>query len=570
MPSARIHEVVARKVNKDFKMDDILLRLGAIAPDSWRNVSEDSKFHSKELTHFWDESIKEEQKNNYKKFYIKYKDKMNNPFYFGYLIHLITDQYWKLNIFPKYFIKENEVSKCKLRNGLVVEDKNHFGYYEEKKIEKRLAKVYDLGLLPQNIDDIPNFECSIEELDIAGLFGENGSVSYVNKELSPVLIDEDSVLYDYDDIEKYLNETAEFVKGELYKLFHYDLSYDDKKDLSTKDDIKEYIKSRNKELTENDIDLFANYFFFIQTNENITKKNSIKSLIDNALSIIDRVVYYDYDHEIVERLGKDCKGLRDPISKTLYIRNDLSNQMKEIALYHELHHAVQTDTEHENNVGIQQESNYGRLIMEAQTQYIAELVYEAVHNVSFDYQEIESDDTRIRMQKGGTIKSKLHNYEMYDSILTKLAIVLDVPKTFFVEINYLYKDKEGINILKERYEKQKEKYKLPLSFDELMYKIDYIYVTDLLMYADNREKERIKSGETSIDAYEIHENKGAKISKAMQYKMLDQLDYIFIISLFDNNGNYEKYFEFIFDDKRRETCIKALREFKEGDSQRDS
>ena len=70
MPSARIHEAIARKINKDYKMDDVLLRIGTVSPDSWRNVDTNSGVKDKYLTHFWDFRIKNKQANNYEEFYL--------------------------------------------------------------------------------------------------------------------------------------------------------------------------------------------------------------------------------------------------------------------------------------------------------------------------------------------------------------------------------------------------------------------------------------------------------------------------------------------------------------------
>ena len=102
MPSARIHEAIAKKINQEYKYDELLLRIGTISPDCWRNVPKDSGIKDKYLSHFWDFRIKEGQANDYVNFYIKYYNSLNNPFYFGYLLHLIVDQYWKTNIDKRY------------------------------------------------------------------------------------------------------------------------------------------------------------------------------------------------------------------------------------------------------------------------------------------------------------------------------------------------------------------------------------------------------------------------------------------------------------------------------------
>ena len=69
------------------------------------------KVKDKYLTHFWDFRIKDGQANDYQEFYLKYYNKLNNPFYFGYLVHLIVDQYWKTYIDPKFEALKNGIHR---------------------------------------------------------------------------------------------------------------------------------------------------------------------------------------------------------------------------------------------------------------------------------------------------------------------------------------------------------------------------------------------------------------------------------------------------------------------------
>ena len=79
--------------------------------------------------------------------------------------------------------------------------------------------------------------------------------------------------------------------------------------------------------------------------------------------------------------------------------------------------------------------------MEAQTQYFAEKIYQEIHGVAFEERQIPTEN--LRMAGNGIVTSKLHNYEMYDNLLSKLAIMLDVSKDYFVSINFLYENNEG-------------------------------------------------------------------------------------------------------------------------------
>ena len=117
MPAARIHEAIAKKINKVYNMDEVLLRFETIAPDCRRNSTSTNKY----VTHFWNFDIQEGEANDYDRFYLKYKNEINNPFYSGYLIHLMADQYWKTNIDSKYFFKVNGINMCKLKDGKIRE-----------------------------------------------------------------------------------------------------------------------------------------------------------------------------------------------------------------------------------------------------------------------------------------------------------------------------------------------------------------------------------------------------------------------------------------------------------------
>ena len=228
MPSARIHEAIAKEINNDYNFDELLLRIGTVAPDSWRNADYEDREVGKHITHFWDYRIKEGQANGYEEFYLKYYNYLDNPFYFGYLIHLIVDQYWKTYIDPKFETEENGVRGYRLKNGEFHDKENHWGYYDGLKMQKQVARLYNLRVFPININDIPNFKCSIDELKIDGLFGNNGTLNYINTDIMPNDNDEESEIYDINEIISYIKETAEFVRKELLRLKGYKEEIDKK------------------------------------------------------------------------------------------------------------------------------------------------------------------------------------------------------------------------------------------------------------------------------------------------------------------------------------------------------
>ena len=320
----------------------------------------------------------------------------------------------------------------------------------------------------------------------------------------------------------------------------------DRKGMFMYEDIKNIIKKSAKTIDEETLNYFTNYFYVLVNNNLISPSVKLEDLIANALTYASKVVFYDETHSIYHKLGKDTKGLRDPDTKTIFIRSNLEEPLREITIYHELHHAVQTNPQNDQ-VGINQESNIGRLIMEAQTQYFAEKVYEEIHNIKFPKRQIPSEN--IRMQAGGTIVSKLHNYEMYDCLLSKLAIMLDVPKDYFVSINFLYQD--GLKDLEEKYNLAKEKYNLPYRFNDMLYILDYIYVIDFQSYIENSDKQIILSGQETAEKYEIHPERGGKLSQRKQKELIDNFDRLNFLRLYDNNGNYQEFIKYFVDNNFR-------------------
>ena len=321
------------------------------------------------------------------------------------------------------------------------------------------------------------------------------------------------------------------------------------------DKIKKIIVSKKNDIDETTLEYFCNYFTVVVNRNVIPGEMELDELIDNVLRI-GKIEFFKDDSDIVKKYGNSFKGLRDSQKGILYVRDSLPEELKEITIYHEIHHAAQTSEKmlESQKCGINQEENFGRMIMEAQTQWFAEEIYKTIHNVSFDERMIPSEE--LRMQSGQTICSALHNYEMYDAMLSKLSIIMSVPKEYFVELNYLYKDNAGIDKLKNDYEQKMKEKKLPVSFISMMKTFDYAYVVDLLGYIDNEDRDVILSGGETINLYEIYKNFGMKLSHRFQAGYIKNFDDKIIMALRDNgigpNSDFEKYSKYIFFDKTRE------------------
>lgn len=325
----------------------------------------------------------------------------------------------------------------------------------------------------------------------------------------------------------------------------------------TWEEVYSKIKNKKNDIDDETLKYFTNYFYVLSNRREISSNLNIDELIDNALRYANKIKFYDENDDIYKYLGKDCKGIRYSQTKTIYVRSNLEEPLREMIIYHELHHAVQSNPENEN-VGINQKTNFGRLIMEAQTQYFAEEVYKEIYKTEF--KETSKPTESLRMLSGGIICSSLHNYEMYDSLTSKLCILLGVSKDFLVYINFFYKGNAGMDLLKSCYENAKKKYNFPYEFEDFMFRLDYIYCTDLLSYQDNSDKVNILNGLETNSQYIIHENKAAKISLKKQFNLIDDIDTKYFLCLFDSNGNYTSFANYMCKNESRSLAQRIVME----------
>ncbi len=310
--------------------------------------------------------------------------------------------------------------------------------------------------------------------------------------------------------------------------------------------IKNLIKKEKNNLDSESLRYFTNYFYILVKDNLIPENVKLEDLIANTLYYASKIEFYGENHFVSLAHGKDIKGLREPINKTIYIRANLEEPLREMIVYHEIHHATQSNKENDE-VGINQESNIGRLIMEAQTQYLAEKIYCEIHQIEFKERLIPSSE--LRMSNGGVVRSKLHNYELHDNLLTKLALILGVSKDYFVKINFLYR--AGLKDLEEKYKIAQDKYHLPYNFFDLLYILDYIYCVDLTAYIENIEKETILKGEETKFDYEIYPKRFTKLSLANERACINNFDVNNFLALLENNGPYQEFAAYIIDDDKR-------------------
>jgi hypothetical protein len=131
-----ISSLIAEKFNIDNKNE---FMLGGIAPDIHGLMGV-----AKGVTHFKDRSENGKSYINYLRFYETYKDVFNEPFYLGYLCHLISDDVW-LNM---YFKKVNFISPEQWKESL------HTTYRDFERLNGRIIKHYSLHLQEHGIPEV--------------------------------------------------------------------------------------------------------------------------------------------------------------------------------------------------------------------------------------------------------------------------------------------------------------------------------------------------------------------------------------------------------------------------------
>ncbi len=163
MASAIIHMCVAKKISEHFNFDSKEYYLGSIAPDLSKQIG-----MTKTASHFL--NIHQEGVPNIEAFLNKYRDTLDNPFNFGYFVHLYTDRVW----FKEFMTKAKFNNCVKLLDNTIIETSEeeiwNLIYNDYTNLNTLLLDEYNLDLslfyedfkVPDtNIDEIP-----VQKLDI--------------------------------------------------------------------------------------------------------------------------------------------------------------------------------------------------------------------------------------------------------------------------------------------------------------------------------------------------------------------------------------------------------------------
>lgn len=219
MPSAIIHRCVNKRVLEELDKykasnDKYIYDVASIAPDSWRNTE---KFKNSDLpkkqkrmySHF---SKENEFVENYKLFIEKYKSKLDNPFIFGYLVHLMTDNFWRLEMYYKNAFDINNIDN-ELLNIEHLEEKSEVNKDVET-LTRKIAEYYKIqelrNITKEEINEIP----IMDEITYDGI---NDTINFTNKQLTKE-INNESVKYSLNDMINGIETCVQKIIDELGEL----------------------------------------------------------------------------------------------------------------------------------------------------------------------------------------------------------------------------------------------------------------------------------------------------------------------------------------------------------------
>ena len=215
MPAFTFHAAVAKELNKDLLLNEEEFLLGSIAPDCWRNRN-DMREKNRYLSHFQSEELGFE-KENYDFFYSKYYDKISEPFYMGYLVHLMTDDFYRRYVEGKYIKYIDGAKYYKLLDGTLFtggdKDLSDKYWINVHAMDLPIKDYYDLHLF-RKVEEVFKSLPEMEEIDMDAL---NATIEYANRKLEEA-VKTDSDMFDFEIAKKHITECTEFIKKELERL----------------------------------------------------------------------------------------------------------------------------------------------------------------------------------------------------------------------------------------------------------------------------------------------------------------------------------------------------------------
>ena len=150
-------------------------------------------------------------------------------------------------------------------------------------------------------------------------------------------------------------------------------------EIISREEVSKIFNSNIKiELDSKYTELIIDYLYYLVNLNLLAEEITIIDLINRMNEHLDKIVFFDENHEINKINGKDFKGLTNHKNgkATLYVRDRLED--KELYFYHELTHLLNATYNldgSKKSEGIVDEEQSGNIINEVIVQYTAERIY---------------------------------------------------------------------------------------------------------------------------------------------------------------------------------------------------
>jgi len=211
MPTPIIHLCTAKKMLDNLSVQDTAnFYLGSISPDAFYLTPTyhdiEGKHHIHLTAHLTDQDFNVWKKRTQDFINQKNKQDINYDFYFGYAVHILTDIFWKENIFNSF------VSKCSAE-GKSYEDIRIIHYNDAEKYDLEYYERFDLK------SDVWNYLSACKSIGVQDLVTAEEVSSWNKNTLSLFDNNEDKrnnppIYFSYDIISDFICAAA----GDILKL----------------------------------------------------------------------------------------------------------------------------------------------------------------------------------------------------------------------------------------------------------------------------------------------------------------------------------------------------------------
>lgn len=201
MPSHKIHIGIGKELNKYYNYDSDLFYIGCILPDLGNN-------------HYISHFKKNHREYDFDTFINKYYNKYN-PVIVGYLVHILTDDFYNKYVRDNYYIHDD------ILRGIKYNDKVFYGSPKEV-TDKKQEGFYQYEYYLLNKKEIPkidyiDIETEIEECN----YDKEYIKEYIDKHNEEIKKNDyklDFEIFSFEELDKLYNDCTKYIKKYLDKL----------------------------------------------------------------------------------------------------------------------------------------------------------------------------------------------------------------------------------------------------------------------------------------------------------------------------------------------------------------